>query len=206
MSDSPEVDDMPGQRSAEDAEEAITGNGAAAPLTEPLTEALTEPGAESGAEEPEEDRLSVASEDALDFVDGLLDAMDVDGEASAEVRDGRVYVSVEGVDSALLIGHHGQTLDAIQELMRSAIQRQVRSRVLITLDVQGYRERRKESLQERARELAARVLDEGEMEFEPMNAFERKVIHDTVGEIDGVTSFSEGEEPYRRVVIAPADD
>lgn len=197
---------MPGQRSAEDAEEAITGNGAAAPLTEPLTEALTEPGAESGAEEPEEDRLSVASEDALDFVDGLLDAMDVDGEASAEVRDGRVYVSVEGVDSALLIGHHGQTLDAIQELMRSAIQRQVRSRVLITLDVQGYRERRKESLQERARELAARVLDEGEMEFEPMNAFERKVIHDTVGEIDGVTSFSEGEEPYRRVVIAPADD
>lgn len=193
MSDTPEVEDM-ASVPTEGAEGAAAANGSA---PRPVTEET---------EETEEDRLAIASEDALDFVDGLLEAMDVDGEVSAEVRDGRVYVSVEGVDSALLIGHHGQTLDAIQELMRSAIQRQVRSRVLITLDVQGYRERRKETLQERARELAARVIEEGEMEFEPMNAFERKVIHDTVGEIEGVTSFSEGEEPYRRVVIAPAEE
>ena len=66
-----------------------------------------------------------------------------------------------------------------------------------------YRERRKEALRERAREMAARAVDEGEMELEPMNAFERKIVHDAVGEIAGVTSFSEGEEPYRRVVIAP---
>jgi len=195
MSDIPEVEDMASVPSAEEPEEA-SRNGASPAETEEV----------AGTEETEEDRLTIASEDALDFVDGLLDAMDVDGDATVEVRDGRVYVSVEGVDSALLIGHHGQTLDAIQELMRSAIQRQVRSRVLITLDVQGYRERRKESLQERARELAARVIEEGEMEFEPMNAFERKVIHDAIGEIEGVTSFSEGEEPYRRVVIAPAED
>ncbi|HEU5003665.1 MAG TPA: R3H domain-containing nucleic acid-binding protein [Actinomycetota bacterium] len=197
MSDIPEVEDMAGVP-AEHPEEASARNGSTPPPAGPEEQ--------EGGEETEEDRLVIASEDALDFVDGLLDAMDVDGDASAEVRDGRVYVSVEGADSALLIGHHGQTLEAIQELMRSAIQRQVRSRVLITLDVQGYRERRRESLQERARELAARVLDEGEMEFEPMNAFERKVIHDAIGEIEGVTSFSEGEEPYRRVVIAPAED
>jgi spoIIIJ-associated protein len=85
------------------------------------------------------------------------------------------------------------------------VQRQVRARVWVTLDVQGYRERRKEALRERAREMAARALDEGEMELEPMNAFERKIVHDAVGEITGVTSFSEGEEPYRRVVIAPDD-
>ena len=156
-------------------------------------------------EESEEDRLANAQEDALDFMDGLLEAMDVDGEASAEIREHRVYVSVEGQEAAILIGHHGQTLEAIQELLRSAVQRQVRARVWLTLDVQGYRERRKEALRERARELAARALDEGELEFEPMNAFERKIIHDTVGEIEGVTSFSEGEEPYRRVVIAPED-
>jgi spoIIIJ-associated protein len=154
-------------------------------------------------EESEEDRLAIAQDDALDFIDGLLEAMDVDGEATAEVRDRRVYVSVEGQESAILIGHHGQTLDAIQELLRSAVQRQVRARVWVTLDVQGYRERRKEALRERAREMASRALDEGEMELEPMNAFERKIVHDAVGEIAGVTSFSEGEEPYRRVVIAP---
>jgi spoIIIJ-associated protein len=160
---------------------------------------------EADEEESEEDRLAMAQEDALDFIEGLLEAMDVDGEATAEIRDRRVYVSVEGQEAAILIGHHGQTLDAIQELLRSAVQRQVRARVWVTLDVQGYRERRKEALQERAREMAARALDEGEMELEPMNAFERKIVHDAVGEITGVTSFSEGEEPYRRVVIAPDD-
>lgn len=160
---------------------------------------------EGEEEESEEERLANAQEDALDFVDGLLEAMDVDGEATAEIREKRVYVSVEGQESAILIGHHGQTLDAIQELLRSAVQRQVRARVWVTLDVQGYRERRKEALRERAREMAARAMDEGEMELEPMNAFERKIVHDAVGEIEGVTSFSEGEEPYRRVVIAPED-
>ena len=160
---------------------------------------------EADEEETEEDRLAMAQEDALDFIEGLLEAMDVDGEATAEIRDRRVYVSVEGQEAAILIGHHGQTLDAIQELLRSAVQRQVRARVWVTLDVQGYRERRKEALRERARDMAARALDEGEMELEPMNAFERKIVHDAVGEITGVTSFSEGEEPYRRVVIAPED-
>jgi spoIIIJ-associated protein len=160
---------------------------------------------EADEEESEEDRLAMAQEDALDFIEGLLEAMDVDGEATADIRDRRVYVSVEGQEAAILIGHHGQTLDAIQELLRSAVQRQVRARVWVTLDVQGYRERRKEALRERAREMAARALDEGEMELEPMNAFERKIVHDAVGEITGVTSFSEGEEPHRRVVIAPDD-
>jgi spoIIIJ-associated protein len=181
--------------------EAAPAASAGEPAPEPPDE---EP---PGDEEPEseDERLVIAQEDALDFIEGLLEAMDVDGDATAEIRDRRVYVTVEGEESALLIGHHGQTLDAIQELLRSAIQRQLRSRVWVTLDVQGYRERRKEALQERAREMAARALDEGELEFEPMNAFERKIIHDTIGEIEGVTSFSEGEDPYRRVVIAPED-
>lgn len=163
---------------------------------------------EGDREEPEseEERLALAMDDALDFVDGLLEAMDIDGDATAEIRDHRVYVSIDGAEAAVLIGHHGQTLDAIQELLRSAVQRQVRARVWVTLDVEGYRERRREALRERAREFAARALDEGELELEPMNAFERKIVHDAVGEIEGVMSFSEGEEPYRRVVIAPSDE
>lgn len=181
--------------------ETVQDAGEAPQPAEPST--VSEPDEEEV--ESEEERLAIALEDALDFVEGLLEAMDVDGDATAEIRDRRVYVTVEGEEAALLIGHHGQTLDAIQELLRSAIQRQVRARVWVTLDVQGYRERRKEALQERAREMAARALDEGELEFEPMNAFERKIIHDTIGEIEGVTSFSEGEDPYRRVVIAPED-
>jgi spoIIIJ-associated protein len=189
-------------------EEAIVGVESPEPAVADGEAAAGASDTEGGAEEPEseEDRLAMALEDALDFVEGLLEAMDVDGDATAEIRDRRVYVTVEGEEAALLIGHHGQTLDAIQELLRSAIQRQVRARVWVTLDVQGYRERRKEALQERAREMAARALDEGEVEFEPMNAFERKIIHDAIGEIEGVTSFSEGEDPYRRVVIAPAED
>jgi spoIIIJ-associated protein len=191
--------------SSEEEPGPATGGDAAAepPAGEPDGEASSSE--EPYEEESEEDRLAMAQEDALDFVDGLLEAMDVDGEATAEIRDRRVYVSVEGQEAAILIGHHGQTLDAIQELLRSAVQRQVRARVWVTLDVQGYRERRKEALRERAREMAARALDEGEMELEPMNAFERKIVHDAVGEIEGVTSFSEGEEPYRRVVIAPEE-
>jgi spoIIIJ-associated protein len=184
-------------------QDAVAQDGAehvSVPLSSPGGAASLE---EADEEESEEDRLAMAQEDSLDFIEGLLEAMDVDGEATAEIRDRRVYVSVEGQEAAILIGHHGQTLDAIQELLRSAVQRQVRARVWVTLDVQGYRERRKEALRERAREMAARALDEGEMELEPMNAFERKIVHDAVGEITGVTSFSEGEEPYRRVVIAP---
>ncbi|MEA2503683.1 MAG: spoIIIJ-associated protein [Actinomycetota bacterium] len=183
------------------------GDPASIPLSASASGETVGPGetvdSEPDEEESEEDRLAMAQEDSLDFIEGLLEAMDVDGEASAEIRDRRVYVAVEGQEAAILIGHHGQTLDAIQELLRSAVQRQVRARVWVTLDVQGYRERRKEALRERAREMAARALDEGEMELEPMNAFERKIVHDAVGEITGVTSFSEGEEPYRRVVIAP---
>lgn len=180
---------------------------------EPAAELGGEPSGSAGqaaeqSEEPEseEERLAIAQEDALDFVEGLLEAMDLDGEVTAETLDRRVYVSVEGDDVGLLIGHHGQTLDAVQEILRSAIQRQLRARVLVTLDVQGYRERRKELLQERAREMATKALEEGELEFEPMNAFERKIIHDTIADIVGVTSFSEGEDPYRRVVIAPAEN
>ena len=142
-----------------------------------------------------------AVEDALDFIEGLLDAMDLDGEVAAEIQDGMISVVVTGESSGILIGRHGRTLEAIQDLLRTAVQRQAQTRIRLTLDIEGYRDRRREAVAKQAREMAERALTEGEVELPEMSAFERKVVHDTVSAIEGVTSFSEGEEPRRRVII-----
>jgi spoIIIJ-associated protein len=103
---------------------------------------------------------------------------------------------------ALLIGKHGQTLDAIQELARQAVGHRLDERIRVIVDVEDYRKRRESLLEERAREAADRVLrDGGEEELEPMNALERKIVHDAVAEVAGVETFSRGEEPSRYVVI-----
>ncbi len=145
--------------------------------------------------------LEDALEDALDFVEGLLDAMDLDGEVAAEVKDGAISVVITGESSGILIGRHGRTLEAIQDLLRTAVQRQAQTRIRISLDVEGYRDRRREAVAQQAREMAERAVAEGEVELPEMSAFERKVVHDVVSTIEGVTSFSEGEEPRRRVII-----
>lgn len=162
-----------------------------------------------GSVEPEEDRkplspeeiLQYARDDTLDFLEGLLEAMELEGEVHAEVADEAVRASVNGGDLGVLIGRHGRTLEAVQELLRAAVQRQAQTRVRLTLDIEGYREGRRLVLEQQAQEMAEDALREGEVRLEPMGAFERKIIHDTISEIDGVTSESEGEEPNRRVVI-----
>lgn len=150
----------------------------------------------------EEELFEAAREDALDFLEGLIDAMEIEGDVAVAIVPGGISASIEGEESGILIGRRGQTLDAIQEILRGAVQRVARARVRVALDVEGYRERRRDALEEEARKMAERALEEGEVELEPMPAFERKIVHDVVGEIEGVTSFSEGEEPRRRVVIA----
>jgi spoIIIJ-associated protein len=106
---------------------------------------------------------------------------------------------------ALLIGRHGQTLEAIQELMRMAVGRHLDERIRVIVDVEDYRKRREAKLEERARHLAQAVADGGpEVELEPMNAYERKLVHDAVAEIPGVETLSRGEDPNRYVVIRRA--
>ena len=158
--------------------------------------------------EPDEDTidpeeiLEDAREDALDFLEGLLDAMEADGDVIAEITDeGTVAVEITGGDGGLLIGSRGQTLEAIQELLRTVVQRQAQTRVRVTLDIEGYRDRRKESVRRMAEQMAERAIEEGEVELEPMNAYERKIVHETVASLDGVSSFSEGQEPRRRVLL-----
>ena len=142
---------------------------------------------------------------AADFIEELLARMDIDAVAEPNARGDHMYVDiVDGPedDMALLIGRHGQTLDAIQDLMRMAVGRRLDERIRVIVDVEDYRKRREAKLEERARELAQRVARGGtEEELEPMNAYERKLVHDAVAEIQGVESASRGEDPHRYVVI-----
>jgi spoIIIJ-associated protein len=157
-------------------------------------------------EEAEGPEVEEQADLAEDFVRGLLEAMGLDAEVDSGYVDGVMYVDVFGGEDpdamGLLIGRHGQTLDALQELVRSAVQRTTASRCRVMVDVEDYRKRRRSQLVQRARSLAAKVRRSGRPErMEPMSAYERKVVHDAVTEIDGVDSSSEGEEPERRVVL-----
>ena len=153
----------------------------------------------SGADVEEQAEL------AEDFLAGLMERMGVDADLDHNVVDGVMYVDVlaggdEGI--GLLIGRHGQTLDSLQELMRSAVQRQTESPCRVMVDIEDYRKRRRSQLAERARSAAAKVQRTGRPErLEPMNSYERKVVHDVANEVGGVETSSEGEDPDRRVVI-----
>jgi spoIIIJ-associated protein len=144
-----------------------------------------------------------------DFVEGLVDAYGLDGEVSqAKIDDETIEVQIEGDDLGLLIGPKGQTLTAIQELSRTVVQRRASGthHGRVRLDVSGYRQRRREALERFARSVADDVRESGvQKALEPMNAADRKVVHDTVNEIDGVSTVSEGEDQRRRVVILPVD-
>ena len=141
------------------------------------------------------------------FLVDLLDAFGLDGQVTAApTEDGAVELAVAGGDLGLLIGPKGATLQAIQELSRSALQRQLpgESHARIRVDVSGYRARRKEALAGFVRQVAEDVRASGAQKaLEPMSPPDRKVVHDTVNEMDGVHTISEGEDARRRVVIIP---
>jgi spoIIIJ-associated protein len=160
---------------------------------------------ESGddADEGDEGSLLVREGDvAADYLERLLDIVDYDGDIDLDVENGRAVVAIIGSDLKPLVGQSGETLDALQELTRLAVQQKTGSRSRLMLDVSGHRQARREQLQQLARETAQAVLDSGEpARLTPMNPFERKVVHDAISAIDGVYSESEGEEPNRRVVV-----
>ncbi len=158
------------------------------------------PSLDDGRDEPATPEAVATT--AQEFVSGLLEAMGFPAEVSNEVQGGRAFVDVSGEDLGVLIGRRGQTLEALQELTRIAVQRRLRARVRLLVDVEGYRARRRESLIEYATSMALRAKTRGtEIELEAMNAYERKIVHDAVAEVDGAASFSEGEEPNRKVIV-----
>jgi spoIIIJ-associated protein len=143
---------------------------------------------------------------AADFTKGLIEAFGVPARVVTEVRDDAVHVEIEGEGLGLLVGPHGATLAALEEVIRAVVQRSTGGHsARVHVDVGGYRQRRREALAEFARGVAEQVKVEGvERSLEPMPPPDRKVVHDTIAEIDGVATTSQGEEPRRRVVIRPA--
>ena len=117
-----------------------------------------------------------------------------------------VVVEITGENLGLLVGPKGATLQALEELVRTVVQRQTGGHgVRINVDVEGYRAKRRAALETFTRDLVQRVLDTGrEHALEPMSSPDRKVVHDVAAEMDGVETISEGEEPRRRVVIRPS--
>lgn len=153
------------------------------------------------------DELDEEADAGADFIEGLLDAMDLPGELQIRIIEEtrRAEVEVVDMDTGALIGRRGSTLEAIQELMRCALQSQFERRVHVHVDVEGYRARRLEKLLDKADEAIDQVLDAGEPErLEPMDVFERKAVHQFVNNVDGVMSRSQGREPSRRIVIEPS--
>lgn len=146
------------------------------------------------------------SEIAADYVEGLLDILDYDGDIDELVSAGRPVVEVVGGRLQALVGQRGATLEALQELTRLAVFRQTGSPSRLLLDVGGYRATRRKELSAVAKNAVEKVKQHGEaVRLEPMSAFERKCVHDVVNAIAGVESESEGVEPNRRIVVRPVD-
>jgi spoIIIJ-associated protein len=142
------------------------------------------------------------SEIAADYIEGLLDILDVDGDIDELVQNGRPMVEVVGARLNNLVGARGQTLEALQELTRLAVYRQTGEPSRLLLDVGGFRAARRKELIAVAKNAAEKVKLHGEaVRLEPMSAFERKCVHDVINAMSGVESESEGVEPSRRIVV-----
>ena len=159
---------------------------------------------EDADEEDDLNSLEEEGEIAADYIEGLLDIADLDGDIDMDVEGDRAVVSVVGATLDELVGDDGEVLEALQELTRLAVHRKTGARARLMLDVGGFRARRRTELAELGRSVAAEVSQTGEpKKLRAMSPFERKIIHDAVA-LAGLRSESEGEEPNRRVVVFPA--
>jgi spoIIIJ-associated protein len=155
----------------------------------------------------QEQQMSVAEQAdmAVSFVRGVVDCFAPDAVTQVQVEGDHVAIAVSGDDLGLLVGPRGATLDALQELTRTVVQRRGEEHgTRIVVDVAGFRARRAAALESFTRRVAGEVLVSGTAEaLEPMSASDRKIVHDTANAIDGVTTSSEGTDPHRYVVISP---
>ena len=174
---------------------------------EDLADEADEDDGEDAEDEDGEDDLSSLEEEgdiAADYIEGLLDIADLDGDIDMDVEGDRAVVSVVGATLDELVGDDGEVLEALQELTRLAVHRKTGTRARLMLDVGGFRVRRRAELADLGRSVADEVARTGEpKKLRAMSPFERKIIHDAVA-VAGLRSESEGEEPNRRVVVFPA--
>ena len=148
-------------------------------------------------------KLEEEGDIAADYLEALLDIADLDCDIDIDVENNRASVAIVGAKLDNLVGRDGEVLDALQELTRLAVQSSTGDRSRLMLDISGYRENRRTDLKALADEKAAEAKASGApIKLAPMNAFERKIVHDRIQDL-GLSSESEGEDPNRFVVIFP---
>ncbi len=167
-------------------------------VTEEKTEA-------SAAEETAEIKEIPAEklEVCKDFIKKILSSMQIECDVNVKAQDGGILADIDSKGSGAVIGRRGETLDALQYLTSLVVNKGEGDYIRITLDSCGYREKRAETLKNLAEKISNKVLKTGRsVTLEPMNPYERRIIHSTVVKVEGVNSKSVGEEPYRKVIIA----
>lgn len=161
--------------------------------------------------EPVQEKYEYSAEFAAElpaarFLSEILEKMGIDPSVSAVEADGGYRIRIDTDTDGLLIGRRGETLDALQYLVSLYANHGQEDYQRITLDTEGYRSRREDTLSRLARKEAARVLETGRsVAMEAMNPYERRVLHSALQGYEGITTYSEGEEPFRHVIIAPAE-
>ena len=145
---------------------------------------------------------------AVDFIKTLLDDMSVEASITlVDVDNADKQINIDGKDAGMLIGHHGETMDSLQYLVSLVVNKYSDEYIRVKIDTENYRERRKETLENLARNIAYKVKRTRKtVSLEPMNPYERRVIHSALQNDRYVTTHSEGEEPYRRVVVTLKDN
>ena len=135
------------------------------------------------------------------FLAGLAEKMGTTATVTAKMGEDALNVDMEGENMGMFIGHHGETLDAVQYLTSLVVNRGQDPYTRVIVDTEGYRDKRVKALQQLAERTAARAVRTGRVALEPMNPYERRILHTTLQDHPRVTTYSEGEEPYRRVIV-----
>lgn len=150
------------------------------------------------------DQLNEEADIAADYLEGLLDIADYEGDIEMGIRNGRPMIQIvadDDTDIRHLIGHNGEVVDALQQLTRLVVQQRTGERSHLILDVDGFLKRKRQVLRDLALDAVDEVRETGEsVDLKPMNSFERKVVHDVVRD-EGLKSRSHGEEPHRYVTV-----
>lgn len=141
---------------------------------------------------------------ARQVVDKLVELMGLEVEVAVEEQEEQVDVQITGTDAASLVGKKGKTLDALQFIVNKIVSRQVRDHKLVVLDADSYRQRREASLTQLAQRLGEKALDEGKIvRLNPLSARDRRIIHITLRDVEGLSTRSEGDGEERRLLIVP---
>lgn len=144
------------------------------------------------------------SQKAVSLLKNIFETMQLEVEINVRENEKGIYINLEGPELGILIGRRGETMDAIQYLVNLSVNKKQEARKKIIIDVEGYRNRREETLQKLALKLADKAKQKGRnVVLEPMSSHERRIIHTTLQGRDDIYTFSEGEEPYRKIIISP---